>query len=123
MPRPQFSLKTLLWLMVCVGCFFAGKEWQRQYDEHWWAGATGPGKDDFTVTVKRDDPGQDQTTTTVEWGDGKVVTFEGGRLPEWIPDAIKAESLGTSSSYSTPTASERRAAEEDYSLPRGALDR
>ena len=24
MRRPQFSLKTFLWLMVCVACFFAG---------------------------------------------------------------------------------------------------
>ena len=24
MPRPQFSLKTLLWLMTCVACLFGG---------------------------------------------------------------------------------------------------
>ena len=29
MPRPQFSLKSLLWLMACVGCFFGGSAWQR----------------------------------------------------------------------------------------------
>ena len=26
MPRPQFTLKTMLWLMVCVACFFAGMD-------------------------------------------------------------------------------------------------
>jgi hypothetical protein len=35
MPRPQFSLKTLLWLMVVVAAFFAGmrleKSRQRLY--------------------------------------------------------------------------------------------
>lgn len=31
MPRPQFSLKTLLWLMALVSMFFAGAEWQRWY--------------------------------------------------------------------------------------------
>ena len=30
MPRPQFSLKTLLWLMAVVGAFFAGGEWARR---------------------------------------------------------------------------------------------
>jgi hypothetical protein len=30
MPRPQFSLKTLLWLMALVAAFFAGAEWRRQ---------------------------------------------------------------------------------------------
>jgi hypothetical protein len=29
MCRPQFSLKTLLWLMAVVGAYFAGGEWQR----------------------------------------------------------------------------------------------
>ena len=30
MPRAQFSLKTLLWLMVCAACFFVGRESQRR---------------------------------------------------------------------------------------------
>jgi hypothetical protein len=30
MRRPQFSLKTLLWLMALVGAFFGGAAWQRQ---------------------------------------------------------------------------------------------
>lgn len=29
MPRPQFRLKTLLWLMVVVGAFFAGGRWEQ----------------------------------------------------------------------------------------------
>lgn len=33
MPRPQFTLKTLLWLMLCVGCFFAGARW----NDHQWS--------------------------------------------------------------------------------------
>jgi hypothetical protein len=42
MPRPQFSLKTLLWLPVCVACIFLGisigernerKRLQSLYDE------------------------------------------------------------------------------------------
>ena len=28
MPRPQFSLKTLLWLIAVVAAFFAGAAWQ-----------------------------------------------------------------------------------------------
>lgn len=32
MPRPQFSLKTLLWMIVCVACFFAGARWN---DRRW----------------------------------------------------------------------------------------
>jgi hypothetical protein len=30
MPRPQFSLKTLLWLMVVVGAFLGGMAVDRQ---------------------------------------------------------------------------------------------
>ncbi|HVX15184.1 MAG TPA: hypothetical protein VHC22_28585 [Pirellulales bacterium] len=30
MRRFQFTLKTLLWLMVVVGAFLAGAEWQRR---------------------------------------------------------------------------------------------
>lgn len=30
MRRPQFRLKTLLWLMVCVACFFAGSQWMKR---------------------------------------------------------------------------------------------
>ena len=30
MPRPQFSLKTLLWSMVVVAAFFGGAAWQRR---------------------------------------------------------------------------------------------
>jgi hypothetical protein len=49
MRRPQFTLKTWLWLMVVVACFFAGAEWGRrqlaheldvkdeQLDEYRWA--------------------------------------------------------------------------------------
>jgi hypothetical protein len=33
MRRPQFTLKTLLWLMVCSACFFAGTAWHRQFDK------------------------------------------------------------------------------------------
>ena len=31
MPRPQFSLKTLLWLMACIICFFFGIEFERNW--------------------------------------------------------------------------------------------
>jgi hypothetical protein len=30
MRRPQFSLKTLLWLMVVVAAFFAGAAWSER---------------------------------------------------------------------------------------------
>ena len=30
--RPQFSLKTLLWLMAVVAAFFAGAAWQRRHE-------------------------------------------------------------------------------------------
>ena len=30
MRRPQFSLKTLLWLMLVVAAFFGGSAWQQQ---------------------------------------------------------------------------------------------
>jgi hypothetical protein len=30
MPRPQLTLKTLLWLIVVVGAFFAGAEWAKR---------------------------------------------------------------------------------------------
>ncbi len=33
MPRPQFSLKTLLWLMVVVSAFCAGTSVQRRLDK------------------------------------------------------------------------------------------
>jgi len=33
MTRPQFTLKTLLWLMACVACFCAGFVFQRHLDE------------------------------------------------------------------------------------------
>ena len=38
MRRPQFSLKTLLWLMAVVGAFLAGIEWDRRHpkDERRW---------------------------------------------------------------------------------------
>jgi hypothetical protein len=32
MPRPQFSLRTLLWFVVVVAAFFAGAEWQSHRD-------------------------------------------------------------------------------------------
>jgi hypothetical protein len=32
MRRPQFSLKTLLWLMAVVAAFCAGAVWQRERD-------------------------------------------------------------------------------------------
>lgn len=34
MARPQFSLKTLHWLMVCVACFFGGIRFQREIERH-----------------------------------------------------------------------------------------
>ncbi|HWB11674.1 MAG TPA: hypothetical protein VG826_20755 [Pirellulales bacterium] len=35
MRRPQFSLKTMLWLMAVAGAFFAGIEWDRRHpDDH-----------------------------------------------------------------------------------------
>jgi hypothetical protein len=33
MPRPQFTLKTLLWVVALVGAFFAGAGWQRQREK------------------------------------------------------------------------------------------
>lgn len=33
MPRPQFSLKTLLWLTITVGAVFGGMAIQRQLDK------------------------------------------------------------------------------------------
>src|SRR5215469_3772362 len=30
MPRPQFTLKTMLWLMALVGAFCAGVRWERR---------------------------------------------------------------------------------------------
>lgn len=33
MPRPQFRLKTLLWLMLCVACFLGGMAFQRRLDK------------------------------------------------------------------------------------------
>lgn len=30
MPRPQFTLKTLLWLVLAVAAFFAGMKFDRQ---------------------------------------------------------------------------------------------
>ena len=33
MPRPQFSLKTLLWLMALVGAFLGGMAAQRQLEK------------------------------------------------------------------------------------------
>jgi hypothetical protein len=30
MPRPQFTLKTLLWLMAVVAAFFAGAAWSER---------------------------------------------------------------------------------------------
>jgi hypothetical protein len=30
MPRAQFSLKTMLWVMAVVGAFFAGAAWQHK---------------------------------------------------------------------------------------------
>jgi hypothetical protein len=30
MPRPQCSLKTILWLMLVIAAFFAGARWQQQ---------------------------------------------------------------------------------------------
>jgi hypothetical protein len=35
MPRPQFNLKTLLWLMALASATFGGMAWQRSLDrEH-----------------------------------------------------------------------------------------
>jgi hypothetical protein len=31
MPRPQFSLKSMLWLMAVVAAFCGGVEWQRDF--------------------------------------------------------------------------------------------
>jgi hypothetical protein len=33
MPRPQFSLKSMLWVMVVVAAFIAGTTWQRTSDD------------------------------------------------------------------------------------------
>jgi hypothetical protein len=32
MRRPQFNLKTMLWVMACAACFFAGARW----NDHQW---------------------------------------------------------------------------------------
>jgi hypothetical protein len=34
MPRPQVSLKTMLWVRVCVACYLAGVASHRAYVEH-----------------------------------------------------------------------------------------
>jgi hypothetical protein len=33
MSRPQFSLKSMLWLMALVGAFLAGTTWRRRADQ------------------------------------------------------------------------------------------
>lgn len=34
MSRPQFSLKTLLWLMLCAACFFGGVHFEQERRRH-----------------------------------------------------------------------------------------
>lgn len=31
MPRPQFSIRTLLWLTLCVACFLGGMFFEREW--------------------------------------------------------------------------------------------
>lgn len=33
MPRPKFSLKTLLWVILVVAAFLSGRAWQRAADQ------------------------------------------------------------------------------------------
>ena len=33
MPRPQFTLKSMLWSTAVVGAFLGGKAWHRHFDE------------------------------------------------------------------------------------------
>lgn len=115
---PRFSLKSLFWLMACIACFFAGKEHQRRWDDHWFAGAgaTPPDKYDFEIRMA---PGAGHWQTTVTWGDGVSNTVYSGGPPKGVP--------GTSSLYIIPgravTKAERRQIREQHSLIYGTLDR
>jgi hypothetical protein len=80
--------------------------------------APAASSDSFAISVKRDGGGPNQPTTTVEWADGKALTFAGGIMPEWPPDA-----LGETTPYYSTSAAERREVETMFSLPRGVLDR
>jgi hypothetical protein len=40
MRRPQFSIKTMLWLMAVVAAFMGGMAMQRKFDEPVWRGSS-----------------------------------------------------------------------------------
>jgi hypothetical protein len=35
MPRPQFSIRTLLWLTLCIACFLGGIEYGKHLQRRW----------------------------------------------------------------------------------------
>jgi hypothetical protein len=71
MPRPQFTLKTLLWLMAVVAAFCAGAAWQRHLDKPVWWGRHLFGSMSQTVLIEE-----------MVMPDGEVLTLT-GRFSGW----------------------------------------
>jgi hypothetical protein len=47
MPRPQFTLKTMLWLTALVAAFFAGAIWEHQRENARWTVEVGGSRIDL----------------------------------------------------------------------------
>lgn len=80
-------------------------------------GTAGRDKNDFVVTVEPDALGN--LTTTVKWGDGRVIKFPAGKIPSGASER--------GSSFTIPgravTTAERRQFEQQHGLIHGALTR
>jgi hypothetical protein len=120
MLQPKFRLASLLWLTACVACFFAGKQRQKEWDEHWWP--TTPNakpENSCTVCIRPDALNPMKTRTTIVWWDGRVLVVEGGRLPEYFPE----DGLELCFPCLAFNREEKRQTEKEYGLPAGVLDR
>ncbi|HUY92443.1 MAG TPA: hypothetical protein VMV10_27115 [Pirellulales bacterium] len=99
-------------LVACIA-FFVGfaRNW---FDD---GGTAGQDKNDFVVTVEPDALGN--LTTTVKWGDGRVIKFAAGKIPSGASEH--------GGSFTIPgravTKAERRQFEQEHTLIHGALIR
>ena len=78
-----------------------------------------PDDRDYRVTLRQDKFNPERTTTRVDWVDGRNVTADAGRLPEWAPKG----GLQITFPGRTTNQEENRRVEEEHGIPRGILDR
>lgn len=117
---PKFRLASVFWLTACVACFFAGKQRQKEWDEHWWPSSPdAKPENSCSVHIRPDPINRTKTKTTIVWWDGRVLVVAGDRTSEWFPD----DSFELCFPCIAFNNEEKRRTEKEYGLPAGVLDR